>query len=112
VRQVFVAGDVTEAHFVRGLLESHGLSATVRGEDLGGTRGDVPFWETWPTVWVLDDSREAEAVELVRQYEAGTGPANTEGGSWRCPRCGQELEPQFTACWVCGAERSLERGSS
>jgi hypothetical protein len=27
------------------------------------------------------------------------------GGSWRCSRCGESLEPQFAACWNCGAMR-------
>lgn len=106
MKQVFVARDVTEAHFIRGLLESHGLSVAVRGEDLWGTRGEVPFVDAWPTVWVLDDGREAEARGVIHEYESGRVRPNGDGAGWRCPKCGRELEPQFTACWGCGAERS------
>lgn len=107
MKQVFTARDITEAHFVRGLLESHGLTVTVRGEDLWGTRGEVPFTDAWPTVWVLDDAREAEARQVVRQYESGRADAGPRGVAWRCPKCEQQMEPQFTSCWHCGAERSL-----
>lgn len=102
-----MADDVTEAHLVKGLLESHGLSAAVRGEDLWGTRGEVPFADTWPTVWVLDDACEGEARRLVAEYASGKQlPPGTPGPGWQCSACGQDLETQFTACWNCGTERS------
>jgi hypothetical protein len=105
VKRVFTAHDVTEAHLVRGLLESRGLTVAVHAEDLWGTRGEVPFIDAWPTVWVVDDAREAEARELVRQYESGGTEPASQMEAWRCPQCGQQLEPQFTSCWQCGAER-------
>jgi hypothetical protein len=108
VKQVFTARDVTEAHFVRGLLESHGLIVTVRGEKLWGVRGEVPFVDAWPTVWVLDDGREGQARAVVQQYEAGRAMPSASVSAWRCAKCSQELEPQFTACWNCGTERSCE----
>jgi Putative prokaryotic signal transducing protein len=106
VKKVFTARDVAEAHFVRDVLESHGLTVTLCGESLWGTRGEVPFADAWPTVWVLDDRREAEAREVVQQYEAGLATPPADARTWRCPRCGQELEAQFTTCWSCGTERS------
>ena len=106
VKQVFLARDVTEAHFVRGLLESHGLDAMVRGEDLWGTRGEVPFVDAWPTVWIVDDNREDDARALVQKYESGEVASTVGKTTWCCPRCQQEIEPQFTSCWACGADDS------
>lgn len=103
MKKVFTARDVTEAHFVRELLESQGLEVTVRGQDLMGASGELPFVDAWPTIWVADDAREPEARAVVEQYEA-TKAAPITGETWRC-RCGQELEPQFTTCWSCGADR-------
>jgi hypothetical protein len=106
VKQVFVASDITEAHLIKGLLESHGMAATVRGADLLAARGDVPIPDLWPTVWISEDDREAEARSLVSDYQAAQPLAAAPG--WRCPQCGQEREAQFTACWQCGAERPLQ----
>jgi hypothetical protein len=106
VKQVFTAYDVTEAHFVRGLLESHGLEVALRGENLWVNRGELPFVDTWPTVWVVDDAREAEARRLISEYESGKAARSGSATSWRCRRCGQDLEPQFTTCWSCGTERA------
>ena len=104
MKKVFTARNVTEAHFVRELLEAQGLVVTVRGEDLWGASGELPFVDAWPTIWVLDDTREAEARAAVEQFEA-TRAAPVAGESWRCPKCGQDVEPQFTSCWSCGTER-------
>jgi predicted amidophosphoribosyltransferase len=34
--------------------------------------------------------------------------------TWTCPQCGEEIEPQFTACWNCGSEgeHRAEQGES
>jgi hypothetical protein len=103
VKKVFVARDVTEAHFVRGLIESQDIQVTVRGESSAGASAEVPFVDAWPAVCVLDDDCEERARAIVKEYEAGAG--GTAGAAWRCHKCGQDVEAQFTACWSCGAER-------
>jgi len=71
MKQVFVARDPVEAHLVKGLLESRGIDAEVRGEALWGTRGETPLTpETLPTVWVLDDKKASEAARVVKEYSA------------------------------------------
>jgi hypothetical protein len=53
------------------LLESHGIRAEVQGELLFGTRGETPLTpDTLPSVWVLDDHQEAEAVGIVEDYSS------------------------------------------
>jgi hypothetical protein len=70
MKQVFVARNPTEAHLVRGLLESRGIRAEVRGEALWGTRGETPLTaETLPTVWV-DDLQAPEATRIVKEYSS------------------------------------------
>jgi hypothetical protein len=97
---------VTEAHFVRGLIESGGLGAIVLDENLASMSGGVAVPEASPTVWVLEDSSEAEARRIVTEYASNRARSPAAGPGWRCVRCGRQLEPQFTACWACGADRS------
>ena len=104
VRKVFVAQHPTEAHLLKGLLESQGIAAEVRGEALFSVRGEVPATpDTLPSVWVMDETQVARALEFVAEYERGT--ASTSEHPWRCPNCGETLDPQFTACWQCGTAR-------
>jgi hypothetical protein len=70
MKQVYVAPNPAEAHLVRGLLESRGIHAEVRGEALWGTRGETPLTpDTLPTVWV-DDNQAPEAARIVEDYSA------------------------------------------
>lgn len=50
MKQVFWSHDVSEAHFVKGLLESQGLSPLVRGEALAGLAGGIPLADACPTL--------------------------------------------------------------
>jgi hypothetical protein len=107
MKRVFAVDNVTEAQIVRGLLAASGLDAIVQDEHMAGMGGKMAVVEVWPSVWILDDSAEAEARQIVADYESKrTQPAAAAGTGWRCAQCGQQLEQQFTACWACGAGRS------
>ena len=106
MKQVFVARTPTEAHLVKGVLETRGISAEVRGEALWGTRGEIPLTpDTLPTVWVLHDLQAPEAVRIVEEYSSSAPASGGEAEGWRCPACGEQVEPQFSECWKCGASR-------
>lgn len=116
LKKVYEAKNAADAHLLRGLLESEGIPAIVRGV------GIVPFIEVGlfrmgsrPTVWVLDDARVSRALEVVHGYRTdpeqaaaaaadGTAPA----AAWMCPSCGERMEQQFSDCWSCGAPRPEE----
>lgn len=104
--KVYSAADSVEAHFVRALLDRDGIEATVLGDVLGTALGGVPFTEeTRPAVWVADAAAPAAQV-VVDRYRHGGARAQFAGQpSWKCPNCGETIEPQFTECWKCGASR-------
>jgi hypothetical protein len=100
MRKAFTAQHPTEAYFLKGLLESEGIAAEVRGEALFGARGEAPVTaDTLPSIWVLDDSQFERALEILRNRQEGA-PREV----WECPNCGELLEPQFSTCWKCGMD--------
>lgn len=106
MQQVYSAGHPTDAHLIKHFLEANGIAALVRGEALYGLRGETPFTtDTLPTVWVLDDSTAARARDLIAEYLQSDPGGTPDGRPWRCPKCGEKLEPQFTECWQCGTKR-------
>ena len=106
MKQVFVATSPTEAQVVRSMLDARGIEAEVHGEALWGALAAVALTiDTPPTVWVLDDEDEPEALQVIGEYAGAAGPPRPVAG-WRCAACGEELEPQFDECWKCGARRS------
>jgi hypothetical protein len=104
MRRLYTARDTMEAHFLKGLLEDRGVDAVVQGEMLAGARGELPLTnDTLPSIWVREiDLEEAQAV--LRDYREGRLPPG-ERAWWRCRRCAEAIEPQFSHCWRCGAGR-------
>ena len=103
--RIYVARHPTDAHLFKGILESEGIDALVRGEALFGARGETPrTFVTLPAVWVRETEQGGRASELAREYSRDVVP---EGAStnWRCATCREIVEQQFTACWNCGSLR-------
>ena len=107
--RLYVADGPADAHLLRGLLESEGLTAFVRGDGVVPLQA-VGFFkmETRPSVWVLaDDEVQHERAQAVADgYRSGKRrPAEPAGEDWRCGSCGETVEAQFTACWSCSTPR-------
>jgi hypothetical protein len=94
---VFRAASLLQVAHARNVLIAAGIDSELRNQYLAGALGDLPMLETWPQVWV-EDAMEAAALRAL--HNAATAPT---GVPWVCPQCGEELEPQFTTCWRCGA---------
>ena len=103
MKQIHVAKHATEAHLVKGFLESHGIEAVVRGEFLTSGWGELPT--DLCSVWIADDEQFQRADRLLIDFLSGKLARDATGNSWTCARCGERLEGQFTACWKCGMAR-------
>ena len=88
---------ITINHF-KNLLEAEGIPCQIRNEHLGSIMGEMPFVETWPELWVVNDLDFDRAEQLIADADAESPKA-----SWRCRKCGEENEGQFAACWNCGS---------
>jgi hypothetical protein len=87
---------------LKDLLDSAGIACLVKNEVAAQLFPDVPLSEAVPELWIDDDARLAEAMEIKRDY---LGPQSVYGASWTCPKCGEKIEPQFTSCWNCGTAK-------
>jgi len=103
------ANDPMEAHWLVGVLETHGIAATVQGELLFGTRGETGLGpSSLPEIHVADEhvQRAAELIEEALRGRPTTAPAETE--KWTCLGCKEEISAQFSACWSCGEARPAD----
>jgi hypothetical protein len=106
VKKVFIARHPSEAHLVKGLLELEGIKSEIQGEALFGALGALAITEdTLPSVWIQEDNQIEKALVVISRYEQGFGSHVIIGRMWRCPKCGETLDPQFTTCWQCGTDR-------
>jgi hypothetical protein len=100
--QVFTAQGLPEVKLFQGLLEVNGIPCTVRNEFVSIARGEIPYTDSWPELWVLDDSDLAQARALIDGVRNGS---EVVAQPWACPDCGEVIEGQFTTCWNCGTDR-------
>ncbi len=100
--QVYIAQHPTEAHLVKGILETHSIKCCVKGETLFSARGEIPITtETAPSVWIYNELKFDEAKAVVKEYEKSINQESPSGENWVCQSCGEEHESQFTNCWKC-----------
>lgn len=105
MKPLYTARHATDAHLIRGYLESQGIQALVRGEFLTGGIGELPA--DICKVWVVDDSAYARADALLWQFLQGEAARTHAHERWHCSRCDEEIEGQFTDCWHCGNARPI-----
>ena len=86
----------------RNLLVTAGIEVLLKNEFAAGGAGDIPVFEAWMEVWVVDDGDYERACELV----AGALSDEASPG-WRCGQCGEDNDASFELCWQCGAEQPV-----
>lgn len=84
-------------------LDAHGMSVTLAEPHSRAAMGEIPFLETAAELFLDDPEQLNEALALIRKFRGG--PAPVRGPIWKCPGCGEHHEPEFGACWKCGAAR-------
>lgn len=97
MKRVFRAASLLQVAHARNVLTAAGIESELRNQYLAGALGELPLLETWPELMVEDPFEPAALRALATAATAPTGP------SWTCVQCGEQLEPQFTSCWRCGA---------
>ena len=103
MKQVHAARHAPDAHIVRGFLESNGIAAEVRGEFLTSGWGELPVDVC--SVWITDDRHYERAQALLVSFLKGDFAREFRDQNWRCPKCSEQIEGQFTECWKCGGRR-------
>ena len=103
MKPLHTARHATEAHLIRGYLESEGIATVIRGEFLVGGIGELPA--DLCKVCVVNEREFERANTLLRQFLQGDAARIHAQEHWRCAGCGEQLEGPFTECWNCGAAR-------
>ena len=95
--------DQVQAFALYHYLDAHGIPVSLPEQPLRAALGEIPFLEAPLRLYLDDPARLNEARDLIRRFQAG--PAPVRGTVWQCGACGEVHEPEFGACWKCGADR-------
>src|SRR4051812_8068151 len=99
MKQVYSARDEIDAEMVKNALTDAEIESVVQSGGLSGILGEIPVNEgSLPSVWVRDEDVD-HAARVLKEFQHPPKPA---GVPWKCPKCGEMIDPQFTACWNCG----------
>lgn len=102
MKKVYATPNATKVHVAKELLADNGIQAVVHGETFSivliGRIGQYAL----PSLWV-NDSDEAAALALLKDFGTGEKFDGEEAESWTCPACGEIIGGQFGACWKCAA---------
>jgi len=102
MKELYSAQDPLMIAHLKNVLETFGIECVVKNIYLSSAAGEIPPIECWPELWVVDDSRHAEARAILEETLA---PIQSVKKPWRCVGCGEEVEGQFSECWNCGSHR-------
>ena len=103
MKRIFSSPSLIEVTQLKDVLQSAGIACFTRNEVSAGLLGEVPLTESTPELWIEDDERLTEAMQLKSDWRA---TAKVAGINWVCPACGEISEPQFDSCWKCGAAKA------
>jgi hypothetical protein len=101
MKLIFTSADLAAASELKNVLEAAGIECFIDNEVSSTLAGGVPMAEAMPELWIDDDSREAEALQIKKDWLS----PQPQGTAWACPKCGEKIEAQFTSCWKCGTAR-------
>ena len=82
---------------MKNVLQGEGIETVVVNEFAGGGAGDLPTFDTWPEIWVEDESKFAQAQAIVQGILN-----NRADDAWFCPGCHESNDAAFQICWNCG----------
>lgn len=80
-------------------LSAGGIDATVQHIWTSSIAGEIPVDQTLPEIWITDDARYAEAVQLLHELR------HPPWRHWVCRSCLEQVDGPFEHCWNCGAAR-------
>lgn len=105
MKKIFVDELITWVVQAKNTLDEANIPCFIKNEFSTSAAGEVPFFETWPELWIHRDSDLEQALELVQPLKESrkSGPKNTENlVDWKCVKCGESNEGNFALCWSCG----------
>lgn len=97
MKRVHTALDLPEARLLADTLTRAGIPARVFNEFAQGAMGDIPFQDSRPEVWVLEDRDQARAEQLLTDLRARVAAMPERA----CPACGEVNPGSFELCWRC-----------
>ena len=82
---------------LKNVLQGEGIDTIVANEFASGGAGDLATFDTWPELWIEDESKLEQAQAIIQSIQT-----DTESDDWFCRACQEQNDASFEFCWKCG----------
>jgi len=82
---------------LKNVLEGAGITVVIMNEFASGGAGDLATFDTWPELWVEDDSQFERAESMLKNILS-----DSKDNYWYCRGCQEKNDVSFELCWKCG----------
>ena len=86
---------------VRNLIETQDIEVFVKNEYAQGAVGEISAFDSWPELWVVNDSDFDRAMEVVESSQQSKDTVE-----WICKNCSETNDSSFEICWKCQREKT------
>ena len=108
MKPIFTTEDSVTVEFARNLLQEEGIECRLLHQLTPGAFVSSAFAAEVFELWIIDDQDESRATEIIERLQSGAMRETTERNPWKCPKCEQMIEGQFTECWHCLLEEDYD----
>ena len=91
------------AENAKNILDLAGIESYLKNEFASGAAGDLVPSESWPEIWLLDESDYDQAIAVLSVLEKKQTEAD-----WECMRCHESNAATFEICWNCQTEHGIK----
>jgi len=81
---------------IHNILEAQDINSFIKNEFSQSAVGEISAFDTWPEVWVFDDTDFTKAAAIITAFQ--TEPTMPD---WVCKNCSESNSPSFELCWNC-----------
>ena len=82
---------------LKNVLQGEGIETHVLNEFSSGGSGDLATFDTWPELWLEDETQQEQAKRIIESILD-----NNSDDFWFCRVCQEKNAISFRLCWNCG----------
>ena len=86
---------------VKNLLETKDIEVMIKNEYAQGAVGEISPFDSWPELWVVNDSDFDSAMAIVKSSQQ-----SNDSAEWSCKSCSEKNASSFEICWNCQTEKT------
>lgn len=83
----------------KNILEADGVEVIVKNEFAQGAIGEISAFDSWPQLWVLNDTDYEHALTIIKNASG-----KDHASEWICSNCNESNDASFEVCWKCQNE--------